>query len=84
MLIELHHEGMRPDEVQVLYAHHVLGYSMASPTRSPQTTLAVQARPEFKLKNIIFIFHTPSRTGNAKAHGKRDKSAFQPGSKRVV
>jgi hypothetical protein len=29
MLIELHREGMRPDEVQVLYAHHVLGYSMA-------------------------------------------------------
>ncbi|HEX4128278.1 MAG TPA: hypothetical protein VHX67_11910 [Acidimicrobiales bacterium] len=29
MLIELHGEGMRPDEVQVLYAHHVLGYSMA-------------------------------------------------------
>jgi hypothetical protein len=29
MLIELHHEGMRPDEVQVLYAHHVLGYSVA-------------------------------------------------------
>jgi len=29
MLIDLHHEGMRPDEVQVLYAHHVLGYSMA-------------------------------------------------------
>ena len=25
MLIELHREGMRPDEVQVLYAHHVLG-----------------------------------------------------------
>ena len=29
ILIELHREGMRPDEVQVLYAHHVLGYSMA-------------------------------------------------------
>ena len=29
LLIELHHEGMRPDDVQVLYAHHVLGYSMA-------------------------------------------------------
>jgi hypothetical protein len=29
ILIDLHHEGMRPDEVQVLYAHHVLGYSMA-------------------------------------------------------
>ncbi len=29
ILIELHEEGMRPDEVQVLYAHHVLGYSMA-------------------------------------------------------
>ena len=29
MLIELRHEGMRPDEVQVLYAHHVLGYSIA-------------------------------------------------------
>jgi hypothetical protein len=29
MLIELHREGMRPDEVQVLYAHHVLGYSVA-------------------------------------------------------
>jgi hypothetical protein len=29
MLIDLHHEGMRPDEVQVLYAHHVLGYSVA-------------------------------------------------------
>ncbi len=29
MLIDLHGEGMRPDEVQVLYAHHVLGYSMA-------------------------------------------------------
>ena len=29
MLIDLHREGMRTDEVQVLYAHHVLGYSMA-------------------------------------------------------
>ena len=29
VLIDLHQEGMRPDEVQVLYAHHVLGYSMA-------------------------------------------------------
>jgi hypothetical protein len=29
ILIDLHHEGMRPDEVQVLYAQHVLGYSMA-------------------------------------------------------
>ena len=29
LLIDLHHDGMRPDEVQVLYAHHVLGYSMA-------------------------------------------------------
>jgi DNA-directed RNA polymerase specialized sigma24 family protein len=29
MLIELHGAGMRPDDVQVLYAHHVLGYSMA-------------------------------------------------------
>jgi hypothetical protein len=29
ILIDLHGEGMRPDEVQVLYAHHVLGYSMA-------------------------------------------------------
>jgi hypothetical protein len=29
MLIDLHREGMRPDEVQVLYALHVLGYSMA-------------------------------------------------------
>jgi DNA-directed RNA polymerase specialized sigma24 family protein len=28
ILIDLHQEGMRPDEVQVLYAHHVLGYSM--------------------------------------------------------
>jgi DNA-directed RNA polymerase specialized sigma24 family protein len=28
-LIELHREGMRLDEVQVLYAHHVLGYSIA-------------------------------------------------------
>jgi DNA-directed RNA polymerase specialized sigma24 family protein len=29
LLIELRREGMRADEVQVLYAHHVLGYSMA-------------------------------------------------------
>jgi hypothetical protein len=29
VLIELHGEGMRPDEIQVLYAHHVLGYSIA-------------------------------------------------------
>ncbi len=29
LLIELHREGMRREEVQVLYAHHVLGYSMA-------------------------------------------------------
>ena len=29
ILIDLHEEGMRTDEVQVLYAHHVLGYSMA-------------------------------------------------------
>jgi DNA-directed RNA polymerase specialized sigma24 family protein len=28
LLIELRREGMRADEVQVLYAHHVLGYSM--------------------------------------------------------
>ena len=29
ILIDLHRDGMRADEVQVLYAHHVLGYSMA-------------------------------------------------------
>ncbi|MGD0747367.1 MAG: hypothetical protein ABSB68_06115 [Acidimicrobiales bacterium] len=29
MLVDLHHAGMRPDEVEVLYAHHVLGYSIA-------------------------------------------------------
>ncbi len=29
ILIDLHHDGMRADEIQVLYAHHVLGYSMA-------------------------------------------------------
>ncbi len=29
LLVDLRREGMRPDEVQVLYAHHVLGYSMA-------------------------------------------------------
>jgi DNA-directed RNA polymerase specialized sigma24 family protein len=29
LLIELRREGMRADEAQVLYAHHVLGYSMA-------------------------------------------------------
>jgi DNA-directed RNA polymerase specialized sigma24 family protein len=29
ILIDQHREGMRPDEVQVLYAHHVLGYSIA-------------------------------------------------------
>ena len=29
LLIDLHEEGMRHDDVQVLYAHHVLGYSMA-------------------------------------------------------
>jgi hypothetical protein len=29
LLIAVHHDGMRLDEVQVLYAHHVLGYSMA-------------------------------------------------------
>ena len=29
MLIDLRRDGMRPDEVQVLYAHHVLGYSIA-------------------------------------------------------
>jgi DNA-directed RNA polymerase specialized sigma24 family protein len=29
MLVELRREGMRSEEVQVLYAHHVLGYSMA-------------------------------------------------------
>jgi DNA-directed RNA polymerase specialized sigma24 family protein len=29
ILIELDREGMRRDEVEVLYAHHVLGYSMA-------------------------------------------------------
>ncbi len=29
LLIELRREGMRADEVRVLYAHHVLGYSMA-------------------------------------------------------
>ncbi|HVA08878.1 MAG TPA: hypothetical protein VNG12_19255 [Acidimicrobiales bacterium] len=28
-LIELRREGMRSDEVEVLYAHHVLGYSIA-------------------------------------------------------
>jgi hypothetical protein len=32
ILIDLHHDGMRPDEVQVLYAQHVLGYSMAELT----------------------------------------------------
>ncbi len=29
LLIDLHNEGMRREEVQILYAHHVLGYSMA-------------------------------------------------------
>ena len=29
ILIDLRHDGMRSDEIQVLYAHHVLGYSMA-------------------------------------------------------
>jgi hypothetical protein len=29
LLIDLHEEGMRHGDVQVLYAHHVLGYSMA-------------------------------------------------------
>jgi hypothetical protein len=29
LLVDLRREGMRADEVQVLYAHHVLGYSMA-------------------------------------------------------
>ena len=29
VLIGMHHDGMRTDELQVLYAHHVLGYSMA-------------------------------------------------------
>jgi DNA-directed RNA polymerase specialized sigma24 family protein len=29
ILIELHQDGMRGDEVQVLYAQHVLGYSIA-------------------------------------------------------
>jgi hypothetical protein len=29
MLLDLHTEGMRPDDIQVLYAHHVLGYSIA-------------------------------------------------------
>jgi hypothetical protein len=29
VLIELRHEGMRADEVEVLYAHHVLGYTIA-------------------------------------------------------
>ena len=29
ILVELHRAGMRTDDVQVLYAHHVLGYSMA-------------------------------------------------------
>jgi len=29
ILIDLHRDGMRTEDVQVLYAHHVLGYSMA-------------------------------------------------------
>ena len=29
ILIDLHRDGMGDDEVQVLYAHHVLGYSIA-------------------------------------------------------
>jgi hypothetical protein len=29
MLIELHRQGMRTEDVQILYAHHVLGYSIA-------------------------------------------------------
>jgi hypothetical protein len=29
VLVDLRREGMREDDVQVLYAHHVLGYSMA-------------------------------------------------------
>jgi hypothetical protein len=28
-LIDLHHEGMRSEDVEVLYAHHVLGFSIA-------------------------------------------------------
>ena len=40
---------MRPDEVQVLYAHHVLGYSMAelavltAATAAPSTPAATAA-----------------------------------------
>jgi len=29
ILVDLHHAGMRTDEVEVLYAHHVLGYTIA-------------------------------------------------------
>jgi DNA-directed RNA polymerase specialized sigma24 family protein len=29
ILVDLHHAGMRSDEVEILYAHHVLGYSIA-------------------------------------------------------
>ena len=29
ILLDLDHAGMRRDEVEVLYAHHVLGYSIA-------------------------------------------------------
>ena len=29
ILVDLHRAGMRSDDVQVLYAHHVLGYSIA-------------------------------------------------------
>ena len=29
LLLELHREGMRTEDVQVLYAQHVLGYSIA-------------------------------------------------------
>jgi DNA-directed RNA polymerase specialized sigma24 family protein len=29
LLIDLHRDGMRADDVRVLYAHHVLGFSIA-------------------------------------------------------
>jgi hypothetical protein len=45
MLLEAHREGMRIDDVQVLYAQHVLGYSIAElATRTGRDRRALYAR----------------------------------------
>ncbi len=52
-LIDLHRDGMRPEEVQILYAHHVMGYSMAElATLTGRDRRALYARRDRGLRRL--------------------------------